>query len=173
MKQFGFLPVLFSFPMLFSFCSCSVFKEKLVRKADSASTWQSSSAESKTVSSTSQQQRLLVITDSSNHQYTAEIIPAGPFHYSPLEGFTGTASRIIITGRLSGESTRRDSSGSTRTLAAQTNTASAEQQQTQVTRSEKTKEVKRSAKRWLWVVLAGALAAGGYVMKKLISHSPA
>ncbi len=171
MKQFVFLLISLSLPLIFSLCSCSALKEKLVRKADSASTRQSSASERKTVSSTSRQQRLLLVTDSSNHQYTAEIIPAGPFHYSPKEGFTGTASRILITGRLSDGSTRRDSSGSVSTLAAQTNTASAEQQQAQVTRSEKTKEVKRGGSWWLWMVLAGALAGGGYVIKNLIFHS--
>lgn len=50
------------------------------------------------ISNMQEKQYLLLIRDSLRNSSVAEIVPAGNFSYSPIDGFKGSASHVKITG---------------------------------------------------------------------------
>lgn len=111
-------------------------------------------------SSALQQGRLLVLSDSSDHQYLTEIIPSGTFHYSPSEGFTGTASRIMISGRLKSNSSVKDSASAVSTAGAVSQKDSVASEKEETKKASASKSVKKGGGVWYWgiIALAGAVA---------------
>lgn len=157
-------------PLLLAGAACSVLKNKYTAKSDSSYNRQATLSRNESLSGTGSTQRLLVLTDSSDHQYAAEIIPSGVFHYSPSEGFTGTASRILIKGAFRNASARRDSSGSNFALTARSDIDSAVQEQAHNARSEKAKEVKHPVNWWLWGVVVAVVMVGGIGYVHALRH---
>ncbi len=137
--------------------SCAVLKNKQTEERASTSSSETSQVQTNAQSGSQQQTRILTFADSSDHQYSAEIFPLGEFHYSAGEGFTGTASRIIIRGKLKTATAGKDSS----TVSQQT-----EQQTTQLSHAEtkneasavtRQKQTKHSNSVWLWLILASCI----------------
>jgi hypothetical protein len=58
--------------------------------------------------------RIFTSSDSLDKQYVTEIYPKGFFNYSPENGFSGTAERIVLTGRVKEGKWVRDSATVTR-----------------------------------------------------------
>ncbi len=138
-------------------------KNKHSEKADSLSRRDLKTSESSSVNTSSQAGRLPILTGSSDHQYITEIIPAGTFHYSPAEGFTGTASRVTIHGRLKSTSAKKDSVSASKTVQVRSDKASQEQQ---ISKSTKEKEVKRGISVGTWLVLIAVVVVAGVVYVK-------
>ncbi|PWG78188.1 hypothetical protein, partial [Pararcticibacter amylolyticus] len=142
---------------------------KNIRQERSGHTAESSrkASQSSDISSVLQQGRVLVLRDSSDHQFITEIIPSGLFHYSPAEGFTGTASSIRISGRMKTSSSQRDSLKTVQTLKISLKSDSSGQQKSGSAQSAKTKQVER--KGWTgywWVGLVGIVSVAGCFLYK-------
>lgn len=141
--------------------SCSVLKN--IRQERSGHTAESSSktSQSSDISSVLRRGRVLVLRDSSDQQFMTEIIPSGPFHYSPAEGFTGTASSVRISGRLKSSSSQRDSLNTVQTTKTSLKSDSSGKQKSKSTRSAKTKQVeKKGWTSYWWVGLVGIVVIG-------------
>ncbi|KAA8482019.1 hypothetical protein BDE36_1128 [Arcticibacter tournemirensis] len=137
--------------------SCAVLKNKQTEEQSSASSQEASQVQISALSGIQQQTRILTFADSSDHRYTAEIFPLGDFHYSAAEGFSGTASRIIIHGKLKTAGSGKDSI--TANQQTDQHTALLSHAETKDSASEVTrqKQTKHSNNAWLWLVLASCI----------------
>ncbi|KAA8475674.1 hypothetical protein BDE36_2545 [Arcticibacter tournemirensis] len=142
---------------------CSVLKTKYSERKDSLGRRELYKTESSSLSGGSWASRVLVVNDSLGHQYSAEIFPKGKFHYSPLEGFTGEASRVLVKGKIKGATIARDSISGGSSLSGQQTLALKEKEQSNTSLAEKVKDVKRPGTAglfWLLLIVAGVLAGG-------------
>gem|GEM_PF-753797 len=137
---------------------CSVMKNKYSESADSLGRRELSKTESSSLHSTNRANRLLVVNDSMDHQYSAEIFPKGQFHYSPSEGFRGEASRIVVKGQIKRRLTSADSAAASSSLDKQKSAGLKENAMSRKSTELKEKEVKKPggvAIWWLVLLFAG------------------
>ncbi|MGX5689465.1 hypothetical protein [Arcticibacter tournemirensis] len=141
---------------------CSVLKTKYSERKDSLGRRELNKTESSSLSSGSWASRVLVVNDSLGHQYGAEIFPKGKFHYSPSEGFTGEASRVLVKGEIKRATIARDSASGGSSLSGQQTLALKEKEQSNTSSAEKVKDVKRPVTAGLlWLLLAVGVLGGG------------
>ena len=88
--------------------ACSVFKEKSFYETDSLQRQEIKRATQSESTAMSQSLRIYSSSDSTDRQSFAEIYPKGAFRYSPAEGFSGDAERLVINERLRSAQERSD-----------------------------------------------------------------
>jgi membrane carboxypeptidase/penicillin-binding protein len=89
--------------------ACSLFKEKSFYQADSLLRQNTKRGSKNNSIIHSKAIRMYSSSDSADKQYVAEIYPRGFFNYSHEHGFSGTAERIILKGRVKEVKSVRDS----------------------------------------------------------------
>lgn len=155
------LPILLLAVLVIS--GCSVLRTKYSERRDSLGRRELNKTESSSLSSGSWASSVLVVNDSLGHQYSAEIFPKGVFHYSPAEGFTGEASRVLVKGEIKRATIARDSVSGGSSLSGQQTLALKEKEQSNTSLAVKVKDVKRPGTTRLFLLLllvAGVLAGG-------------
>ncbi|WP_238387893.1 hypothetical protein, partial [Pararcticibacter amylolyticus] len=138
--------------------SCAVMKKVQRERSDSIVASTGRVSKSLLNSSVLKEGRLLFVEDSSDHRYVTEIIPIGEFHYSPADGFRGTASHVTLSGRVKSTSVKRDSANVLQVLSTLLRTDSSGNRKVQVLESTAAKEVKRPGTGYYWwLLLAGGI----------------
>ncbi|MCD0490557.1 hypothetical protein LPB86_20120 [Pedobacter sp. MC2016-14] len=104
-------------------------------------------------------QRNLLNRDSAGIEFLVEILPSGPFNYSPYKGFEGTAQKIIYFGKASNVSS-----------SLLNEQVKADQKGSSQSRFQEKKAVKQSSKRtgkavertysWKWILALLLLLVG-------------
>ena len=122
--------------------SCSVTKHKQTTRRDSLQHSQSSTSRTSHQLSQQQHSSIFQFHDSSGHRYLAEIIPDGPFSWSPQSGYSGKAKSVKIRGRHESSSSSKDSSG-TRQEHQQSETENSSTQQLRQSSSEQVQKEKK------------------------------
>ncbi|MGX5687391.1 hypothetical protein [Arcticibacter tournemirensis] len=137
--------------------SCAVLKNKQTEERSSTSSQEAIQQQTTALSGSQQQTHILTFTDSSDHQYTAEIFPLGEFHYSAGDGFSGTASRIIIHGKLKTAGTGKDSTTTNQQTDQHTTMLSHAETKDSASEVTRQKQTKHSNSVWLWLILASCI----------------
>lgn len=137
--------------------SCAVLKNKQTEERSSTSSQEAIQLQTTGLSGSQQQTRILTFADSSDHQYTTEIFPLGEFYYSAGEGFSGTASRIIIHGKLKTAGSGKDSTSTNQQTDQHTTILSHAETKNEASAVTRQKQTKHSNNVWLWLILAGVV----------------
>lgn len=80
--------------------ACSVFKERSFLQADSLRRHDTRKELNQQTVKKSESLSFYSKTDSADRLTFAEIFPAGPFKYTPTDGFSGEAGRVVISERM-------------------------------------------------------------------------
>lgn len=94
---------------IFLCCSCGILKTKNIKKLTESIAKENKLNSHNTTAAGKQARGILIITDSSKHQYHTEIVPVGEFTYSNKNGFKGYASSLKMSGELINQKKLQDS----------------------------------------------------------------
>jgi hypothetical protein len=131
--------------------ACSVFNEKSFFETDSLQRRNSRVAIRQESASQTKALRIYSSADTSDRRTFAEIYPKGNFRYSPAEGYSGEAERLLIDER---SQERQHVKGSSRLLQSNNSSSTVEERDKSLKKT-RVKEKELVPGRYSWLYLAG------------------
>lgn len=148
--------------------ACSLFKDKSFYRSDSLYSHIDKLELKQVLDLKSHRIRISNRKDSSSAEFYIEIFPRGSFSYSPINGFSGQAEMLRLSGKISSMQKTLDSSVTDSTLKL--NSDLGKKSKSELRTVKKEKEIKKKIPDWIWVTGILILISLGIVYRRIYGY---